>query len=248
MTVPADAPILTAKAMREAEAACAIQGTSLSELMDLAGAAVADTAWRMAAGAPILILCGPGNNGGDGYVAASLLAERGAAVRVAALAEPATGLAKAARAAWTGPVEPLDGRLAPAPLIVDALFGVGLSRPVSDQLATILGYFSDRRILAVDVPSGIDGDAAEDWMPPLPADVTLALGALKPAHILLPTAPACGRTLLAPIGISASRAMRPQAWVSGGRSTRAPAATARARATSRSLTTQSRCRGVQCRR
>jgi len=208
MTVPADAPILTAKAMREAEAACAIQGTSLSELMDLAGAAVADTAWRMAAGAPILILCGPGNNGGDGYVAASLLAERGAAVRVAALAEPATGLAKAARAAWTGPVEPLDGRLAPAPLIVDALFGVGLSRPVSDQLATILGYFSDRRILAVDVPSGIDGDAAEDWMPPLPADVTLALGALKPAHILLPTAPACGRTLLAPIGISASRAMR----------------------------------------
>ena len=208
MTVPADAPILTAKAMREAEAACAIQGTSLSELMDLAGAAVADTAWRMAAGAPILILCGPGNNGGDGYVAARLLAERGAAVRVAALAEPATGLAKAARAAWTGPVEPLDGRLAPAPLIVDALFGVGLSRPISDQLATILGHFSDRRILAVDVPSGIDSDAAEDWMPPLPADVTLALGALKPAHVLLPTAPACGRTLLAPIGISASRAMR----------------------------------------
>src|SRR3546814_8235555 len=84
--------------MREAEAACAVQGTPLPRLMELAGAAVADTAWRMAAGAPVLILCGPGNNGGDGYVAARLLAERGAAVRVAALGEPATDLAKAARA------------------------------------------------------------------------------------------------------------------------------------------------------
>lgn len=208
MSVPADAPILTAKAMREAEAACAIQGTSLSELMELAGAAVADTAWRMAAGAPILILCGPGNNGGDGYVAARLLAARGAAVRVAALAEPATDLAKAARAGWSGPVEPLNGRLAPAPLIVDALFGVGLSRPIPDGLAIILRHFSDRRILAVDLPSGVESDGAEDWTPPLAADVTLALGALKPAHVLLPTAPGCGRVLLAPIGISASKAMR----------------------------------------
>lgn len=208
MSVPADAPILTAKAMREAEAACAIQGTSLSELMELAGAAVADTAWRMAAGAPILILCGPGNNGGDGYVAARQLAARGASVRVAALGDPATGLAKAARAGWSGPVETLDGRLAPAPLIVDALFGVGLSRPIADDLAAILGHFSDRRILAVDVPSGVDSDGTAGWMPPLHADVTLALGALKPAHVLLPTAPACGQVLLASIGISASKAMR----------------------------------------
>ena len=147
MSVPADAPILTSDAMREAEAACAVQGTSLSELMELAGAAVADTAWRMAAGAPILILCGPGNNGGDGYVAARLLATRGAAVRVAALSEPSTELAKAARAGWSGPVEAVDGRLAPAPLIVDALFGVGLSRPIADDLAAILGQASrDPRI------------------------------------------------------------------------------------------------------
>lgn len=208
MSVPADAPILTTKAMREAEAACAVQGTSLSELMDHAGAAIADMAWRMAAGAPILILCGPGNNGGDGYVAARLLAARGATVRVAALGEPATGLAKAARALWTGPVERFDGRTAPAPLIVDALFGVGLSRPLADDLATVLGHFSDRRVLAVDVPSGVDADAIAGWMPPLAADVTLALGALKPAHVLLPAAQACGRVLLAPIGIAANRRMR----------------------------------------
>ncbi len=208
MSVPADAPILTAKAMREAEAACAIQGTSLSDLMELAGAAVADAAWRMAAGAPILILCGPGNNGGDGYVAARLLAERGASVRVAALTEPAADLARAARTGWGGPVEPLNGRLAPAPLIVDALFGVGLSRPIPDGLATILKHFSDRRILAVDLPSGVESDGAKDWTPPLAADVTLALGALKPAHVLLPTAPGCGRVLLASIGLSAGKAMR----------------------------------------
>lgn len=208
MSVPTGAPILTTKAMREAEAACAIQGTSLSELMELAGAAVADTAWRMAAGAPILILCGPGNNGGDGYVAARRLVERGASVRVAAFAEPVTELAKAARARWSGTAEPLDGRLAPAPLIVDALFGVGSSRPVPDELATILRRFIDQRILAVDVPSGVESDGAADWAPPLPADVTLAIGALKPAHVLLPTASACGRVLLAPIGISASKAMR----------------------------------------
>ena len=208
MPIPADAPILTNAAMREAEAACAVQGTPLPRLMELAGAAVADTAWRMAAGAPVLILCGPGNNGGDGYVAARLLAERGAAVRVAALGEPATDLAKAARAGWSGPVERLDGRLAPAPLIIDALFGVGLSRPIADELAAILGHFADRRTLAVDVPSGIDSDGTSNWMPPLPADVTLALGALKPAHVLLPTAPACGRVLLAPIGISANKVKR----------------------------------------
>lgn len=207
MSVPADAPILTADAMRAAEAECVAAGTSLSELMERAGAAVADTAWRMAAGAPILILCGPGNNGGDGYVAARQLAERGAAVRVAALADPATDLARAARAAWTGPVEAIDAALASAPLIVDALFGVGLTRPIADDLATVLQRLNGR-VLAVDVPSGVDSDGTASWMPPLTADVTLALGALKPAHVLLPTASSCGRVQLAPIGIAAARVMR----------------------------------------
>ena len=208
MSVPANAPILTAAAMREAEAACAVQGTSLSELMEHAGAAVADIAWRMAAGAPIVILCGPGNNGGDGYVAARLLAARGAAVRVAALAEPRTKLAKAARARWEGPIEAIDADLRAAPLIVDALFGVGLSRPLAPDLAALLSRFGERRILAVDVPSGVDSDGAADWAAPLAADVTLALGALKPAHVLLPSAAACGRVLLAPIGIAGSGLMR----------------------------------------
>lgn len=208
MSSPADAPILTSEAMRAAEAACAASGISLSELMDRAGAAVADVAWRMAAGAPILILCGPGNNGGDGYVAARLLAGRGAEVRIAALAEPATDLTRAARAPWEGPIEPLVSGLAPAPLIVDALFGVGLSRPLSDELITILQSLAGRRVLAVDAPSGVDSDGVQGWLPPLPADVTVALGALKPAHVLLPAAQHCGKVLLAPIGIDAGRMMR----------------------------------------
>jgi hydroxyethylthiazole kinase-like uncharacterized protein yjeF len=208
MSVPADAPILTTAAMRAAEAECAAAGTSLAELMDRAGAAVADIAWRMAAGGPVLILCGPGNNGGDGYVAARLLAARGAAVRVAALGDPATDLARAARARWEGPVEALTPETEPAPLVVEALFGVGLTRPIGDDLATILRRLAGRRVLAVDVPSGVDGDGAQDWAPPLPADVTVALGALKPAHVLLPAAVHCGRVLLAPIGLAADRAMR----------------------------------------
>ena len=208
MTVPPNAPLLTAEAMRAAEAACAAAGTSLAQLMDRAGAAVADAAWRMAAGAPILILCGPGNNGGDGYVAARLLAKRGASVRIAALAPPATDLARTARAAWTGPVEAIDAALAPAPLIVDALFGVGLSRPLADDFARLLRPLAGNRVLAVDVPSGVDADARADWEPPLSADVTLALGALKPAHVLLPAAAHCGRVLLAGIGIAAASVMR----------------------------------------
>ncbi|MBL0914183.1 MAG: NAD(P)H-hydrate epimerase, partial [Sphingopyxis sp.] len=207
MPVPADAPILISDAMRAAEAACAASGTSLAELMDRAGAALADVAWRMAAGAPILILCGPGNNGGDGYAAAQLLAERGASVRVAALALPTTDLAKAARGKWVGAVEAIDDDMAAAPVIIDALFGVGLTRPLSNDLATRLRRFAGKRIIAVDVPSGVDVDGREGWESPLPADVTVALGALKPAHVLLPSAEHCGRVLLETIGIAADRTM-----------------------------------------
>ena len=198
-------PILTAADMVAAEQKAVDSGTSVQALMEQAGAALAEAAWTFGGRMPALILCGPGNNGGDGYVAAHLLAERGAAVRVAALAEPATDLARAARARWNGPVEALSGDTAQASLIVDALFGVGLTRPIGDDLAAILHGFSGRRVLAVDVPSGVDGDGVHDWTPPLPADVTLALGALKPAHVLLPAAAHCGRVLLAPIGIEADR-------------------------------------------
>src|SRR3954464_6941993 len=100
-------PILTAEQMRVAEQAAIDGGTSVEELMERAGAALAEAAYRFAGPLPALILCGPGNNGGDGYVAARHLKARGVAVRVAAMSEPRSDTAKWARSQWAGEVETL---------------------------------------------------------------------------------------------------------------------------------------------
>src|SRR5438552_17670558 len=101
-------PILTAEAMRAAEQAAIGAGTSVEQLMERAGAALAEAAYRFAGPLRALVLCGPGNNGGDGYVAARHLAARGVKVRVAALAEPRSDAAKWARSEWSGKVEQLS--------------------------------------------------------------------------------------------------------------------------------------------
>src|SRR6476661_10101236 len=101
-------PILTAAKMRAAEEAAIRGGTSVEQLMERAGAALAEAAYRFAGPLPALILCGPGNNGGDGYVAARHLSERGVKVRVAALTEPRSDAAKWARSQWSGMVEQLS--------------------------------------------------------------------------------------------------------------------------------------------
>src|SRR5436305_3458368 len=119
-------PILTVEAMRAAEQAAIDAGTSVEELMERAGAGLAEAAYRFAGPMPALVLCGPGNNGGDGYVAARHLAERGVQVRVAALSEPNSAAAKAARSLWTGEVEALSESTVGAPLLIDSLFGTGL--------------------------------------------------------------------------------------------------------------------------
>jgi hydroxyethylthiazole kinase-like uncharacterized protein yjeF len=208
MNVPASSPILTVSAMRALERQAEADGTSLSTLMERAGAAVADVVWRAAAGRSILILCGPGNNGGDGYIAARLLAERGANVRVAALAPPATALAKAARAAWNGAVEPMEAATQGAAVLVDAMFGVGMTRPLDPAVMTVLRVLACKaqRRIAVDVPSGVDSDGGA-LLGGVAADMTIALGALKPAHVLLPAAALCGTTHCAPIGLLAKSPM-----------------------------------------
>lgn len=201
-------PILTAAQMRAAEDQEVAAGTDVDTLMERAGAAVAFAARRFSGGAETLVLCGPGNNGGDGYVAARLLAAAGIAVRVAACAPPATGPAQRARQAWGGPVEALD-QAAPAPLVIDALFGTGLSRGLEPAVHAALNHLSSvaTATLAVDLPSGVGSDDGALHSPVPRFDLTVALGALKPAHLLQPAAAVMGRLVVADIGVPVSSSL-----------------------------------------
>jgi hydroxyethylthiazole kinase-like uncharacterized protein yjeF len=199
-------PILTVEAMRAAEQAAIGGGTSVEQLMERAGAALAEATYRFAGPLPALVLCGPGNNGGDGYVAARLLAQRGVKVRVAALAEPKSEAAIAARSKWSGEVESLREDTAAAPLIIDALFGTGLKRGLEDDALQQFHRLADAAVVrvAADLPSGVETDGGE-VLSQVPAfDLTVTFGALKPAHRLLPAMARCGRVVLADIGIDAS--------------------------------------------
>ena len=196
--------VLTAAAMRAAEEQAIAAGASVETLMQRAAAGIADAVRRLAGVNDVLVLCGPGNNGGDGYVAASRLHAAGRKVRVAALEEPRTPAAIAARALWSGPVESL-GDAAPAPVIVDALFGTGLTRPLADDAAAALARLvaAASLAIAVDVPSGLATDDGR-VLGTVPAmHVTLALGAVKPSHLLQPGAARCGAVRLLPIGVAA---------------------------------------------
>jgi hydroxyethylthiazole kinase-like uncharacterized protein yjeF len=198
-------PILTAEAMRAAEQRAIHTGVSVETLMERAGAALAEAVNRYAGKMPTLILCGPGNNGGDGYVAAQHLAERGVNVRVAALAEPKSQAAKWARGQWSGDVEPLGDGTAPAPLLIDALFGTGLKRGLEgDAKEQLLRLTSVVQVsIACELPSGVESDSGDELSPVPAFDLTVTFGALKPAHLLSPSMHKCGRVVLADIGLDA---------------------------------------------
>ena len=203
-------PILTAERMRAAEQSAIDAGTSVEQLMERAGAALAEAAYRFAGPLPALILCGPGNNGGDGYVAARRLAERGVEVRIAALSEATTEAAKWARSRWRGEVEPLSQDTRGAPLLIDALFGTGLKRGLDDALSLLLSELAHEAMAAVacDLPSGIESDSGAILNPLHDYDLTVTFGALKPAHRLHPAMHKCGRVVLADIGIAAETQWR----------------------------------------
>jgi len=196
-------PILTAEAMRAAEQRAIDAGTTVEELMERAGAALAEAVYRFAGRTPALILCGPGNNGGDGYVAARHLVERGVAVRLAALSEPKSDAAKWARSTWAGEVESLTDETAGAPLVVDALFGTGLKRGLDNAVSKRLSSLCSAAVarIACDLPSGVETDTGEELSDVPAFDMTVTLGALKPAHFLHPAMHKCGRLALADIGI-----------------------------------------------
>ena len=204
MTPLAGQPILTAAEMRAAEAAAIDQGATVDSLMARAGHAVAAVVLRLASGSPVLVLCGPGNNGGDGYVVAAALAAAGLPVRVAATGAPASDAAKNARAGWTGPVETLAD-VAPAPILVDALFGTGLSRSLDAAVSQALArcVAAARLSIAVDLPSGVATDDGAIFGAVPTFNLTLTLGAAKPSHLLQPAASRCGHVRILDIGIAA---------------------------------------------
>jgi len=195
--------ILTVAQMQAAEQALIDDGETVSSLMEIAGKGAADWVWRMAAHRPVTIMCGPGNNGGDGYVIARVLQERGLTVRVVAPFEPKTEAARAARSAWGG--EPLAE--AQGGVFVDCLFGSGLTRALDNELAARLCALSQAHELciAVDVPSGVDSDSGELLNDTLPVyDLTVALGAWKFAHWMMPALEIMGEKRLVDIGVAHS--------------------------------------------
>ena len=195
--------ILSVAQMRAAEAGLIAAGISVDALMQTAGRGAAEWVWRIAAHRAVTVLCGPGNNGGDGYVIAQALRERGGKVVVVAGAEPKTDAARKARALYQGEVLPSD-HLPKGDILVDCLFGSGLTRPLSENhfaLLTRLAASHPRRI-AIDVPSGIECDSGILLNADLPSfDLSVALGAWKFAHFLMPASATMGALRLVAIGV-----------------------------------------------
>ena len=198
--------ILTTDQMARADRLTIEGGVPAMTLMESAAAAIARATSQIlqrTSGRRVLVLCGPGNNGGDGWVVARQLARIGWPVRVASLVERTAlkGDAAWAAAAWDGPVEPLTPScLVGAGLIVDALFGAGLARPLEGSAAEVIAALAGRQVVAIDVPSGVDGASGAVLGSAPAAWLTVTFCRLKPGHLLLPGRLLCGETLLAGIG------------------------------------------------
>lgn len=193
--------LLTPEQMYRADALAVAAGVSSLTLMERAGRAVADEMLRRFAARPTLVLCGPGNNGGDGFVVARLLRGWGWPVRVALLGDHArlTGDAAIMAKRWGGPFENVttpDG----AGLIVDAVFGAGLSKALPAGLLKLIGEVK-APVVAVDVPSGIDGATGQARPDAFRAALTVTFFRKKPGHVLTPGRDFCGETVVADIGI-----------------------------------------------
>jgi hydroxyethylthiazole kinase-like uncharacterized protein yjeF len=207
MLTAATTPLLTPEAMRAAEDAAIAAGTPALLLMERAAAAAALAIRRFCPASEALVLCGPGNNGGDGYGVAIALAAAGVMVTVAADSPPASEPAATMAARWTGPLVPLSAAR-PAPLLVDALFGTGLSRPLPPAAQAALGACrGSGTVVAIDIASGVDAATGAALGEPLPADLTVTFGALKPGHVLGTGRQASGRLITADIGVPVESAL-----------------------------------------
>ena len=202
--------LLTCAEMAQAYRYALDDGIPGTTLMARAGAAVATMIRRRYRPRPVLVMAGPGNNGGDGWVIARNLLDHGWDVRVAAIGDPEAlcGDAAWARTLWSGPVEAVSpDALAGAALVVDALFGAGLTRDLTGVAADTVAALATRVeasrtvSVAVDVPSGVDGDTGRIRGVAAPADLTVTFFRRKPGHLLLPGRGLCGDVRVADIGI-----------------------------------------------
>ena len=204
-----DDALLTVEEMTRADATAAAGGVPSLDLMEAAGSAIARHVVRRWPKQPLAILCGPGNNGGDGFVVARLLDGSGWPVRVLLLGELAAlkGDARVNAERWRGDVADLDGSLPDdCRLVVDALFGAGLARPLDGAAGAAIEAVNRRRLVcvAVDMPSGVNGDTGEVLGTAPAATTTVTFFRRKPGHLLLPGRQLCGDVAVADIGIPAS--------------------------------------------
>jgi hydroxyethylthiazole kinase-like uncharacterized protein yjeF len=201
--------LLTSSEMAEADRLAIASGMPGRTLMENAGRAVADAVVRGNPRGTICVVAGPGNNGGDGFVCARVLAERGYAVRLMLTSDRNTLKGDAAEAAkrWNGPVEPAKPEeLADAATIVDALFGAGLDRPVEGLARAMIEAINAARVpvIAVDLPSGINSTTGAAMGAAVKATGSVTFFRRKPGHLLLPGRLHCGALEVADIGIPAS--------------------------------------------
>ena len=199
--------LLSNAEMAQADRLAIASGVAGIDLMERAGRAVADAvATRHPVGSRVVVMAGPGNNGGDGFVAARLLTQRGFQVRLllAGDADRLKGDAALAAQQWRGPVEPAQAsRLGGADVIIDALFGAGLDRPVEGLPCTLIETMNAQAapIVAVDLPSGINGSSGAVMGTAVKAARTVTFFRKKPGHLLLPGRLHCGMIAVADIGI-----------------------------------------------
>jgi ADP-dependent NAD(P)H-hydrate dehydratase / NAD(P)H-hydrate epimerase len=199
--------VLRVAQMAAVDAAAIAAGTPGTQLMQNAGIAVAREVARRWSRRPIVVLCGPGNNGGDGFVAATALAEAGWPVRVALLGhrDRLRGDASIHAARWRNGIEALSpAALDGAELVIDAVFGSGLNRGLDPTIQDTLAAVTKRGLcaVAVDVPSGVMGDTGES-SGAAAARCTVTFARKKPGHVLLPGRDLCGEIVVADIGIPA---------------------------------------------
>ncbi len=197
--------LLRGAEMQEADRRAVASGIPEDVLMERAGAAVAKEVMKRLPSGKIVVLAGPGGNGGDGFVAARILAERGWPVRVSALRPDAmTGVTRRMSDLWTGETSAVTAAcVKDADLVVDALFGAGLSRDLDPSLAALLSGIR-APVIAVDMPSGIDGDTGRIRGGSAAAVATVTFCRRKPGHVLMPGRRLCGDVTVADIGIAES--------------------------------------------